>query len=215
MLVRYFFLPIVAIILAGLILCAVGCKPQQSAQSQSTPSAPLDLTEQFAAGASNKYTPLGMTTAEILSHENDQKDLVVGALLWRLGKKSGQRGWDNLSDAERRLIAVDAMNEEVLDGGFNQYFSTDLGDDVQVALAGLKDIKATGMAGILEHAIAQFPDGKIPTNYEQRVTVMAGIEAVAKPVWRKCDSDYYDSKENLEALELAYAKMKRAEIVLP
>ena len=156
-----------------------------------------------------------MTTAEILSHENDQKDLVVGALLWRLGKKSGQRGWDNLSDAERRLIAVDAMNEEVLDGGFNQYFSTDLGDDVQVALAGLKDIKATGMAGILERAIAQFPDGKIPTNYEQRVTVMAGIEAVAKPVWRKCDSEYYESKENLEALELAYAKMKRAEIVLP
>jgi hypothetical protein len=212
----YFVLPIFTVFLTGLILCAAGCKPRQISPSQSTTSPPLDLSEQMSLRASNKFSSLGTTTAEILSHENGtNQDRVIGALLWRLGQKSEQRGWDNLSDTERRLIAVDAMNEEVLDGGFHQYFSTDLGNDAQIALAGLKEMGSTNFAKIVERAMAQFPNGKPPTDSDQRDTVMAQIENTAKPAWQKCDSDYYDSKEDLEALELAYAKMKKAEIVLP
>ena len=200
----------------GLILGVVKSNPQQVVQLPPKTTPVLDLSEQMAARASNKYSPLGTTTDEILSHENDaMKDNVLSALLWRLGQKSERREWKNLSDSERRLIAVDAMNGEVLDGGFKQYFSTSLGADVEVALAGLKEMGATATAEIVERAMSPFPGNKPPADNEQRTAIMEKIEATTDPVWQKCDDAYYDFKEDLDALELAYAKKKRADIVLP
>ena len=213
---RYFIALAAGVVLAGLILGAVHFNSRRVAPSNPKVVPVLDLSQQLAAGASNKYSPLGMTTDEILSHENDgRKDKVLGALLWRLGQKSEKRGWDNLSDTERRLIAVDAMNEEVLDGGFKQYFSTRLGSDVEITLAGLKEMGATGTAEIVERAMAQFPGNRPPLDDDQRSAVMDKIQANAGPVWEKCDHDYYEFKEDLDALELAYAKKKKAEIALP
>lgn len=37
----------------------------------------------------------------------------------------------------------------------------------------------------------------------------------SKPVWEKCDSEFYKSKESISDLSLAYAKKKRADIILP
>jgi hypothetical protein len=213
---RYLVALVVGAILTGLILGVFKFNPRRVLQPQTKIAPVLDLTEQMAAGARNRYSPLGTTTDEIFSHENDaKKDDVLGALLWRLGQKSEKRGWDNLNDTERRLIAVDAMNDEVLDGGFKEYFSDSLGGDVEVALAGLKEMGATGTAEIVERAMAQFPDNKPPADYDQRQAVMDKIEATAEPVWQKCDDAYYGFKEDLDALELAYAKKKRADIVLP
>src|SRR5438309_1964567 len=113
-----------AVLTAGLILTLAKSKPRQVVPPQAKVAPVLDLSEQMAAGARNKYSPLGTITDEIFSHENDtNKPDVLGAILWRLGQKSEKRGWENLSDTERRLIAVDAMDGEVLDGGFKQYFS--------------------------------------------------------------------------------------------
>ena len=213
---RYFVALVVGAGLLGLILVVAKFNPRRFVRPQPKIAPVLDLSDQMAAGASNKYSALGMTTDEILSHENDaKKDDVLGALLWRLGQKSEQRGWDNLSDTERRLIAVDAMNGEVLDGGFKQYFSTSLGADVEVALAGLKEMEATGTVEIVERAMAQFPGNKPPADYGQRSAMIDKIEATAGPVWDKCDNAYYDLKEDRDALELAYVKKKRADIVLP
>ena len=44
---------------------------------------------------------------------------------------------------------------------------------------------------------------------------MQQIAAQSKPVWEKCDSGFYKRKESISDLSLAYAKKKRAEIVLP
>jgi hypothetical protein len=213
---RYFVALVVGAVLLGLVLGVVKFHSRQVVPSQPKIAPMLDLSDQMAAGASNKYSALGMTTDEIFSHENDaKKDDVLGALLWRLGQKSEARGWDNLSDTERRLIAVDAMNGEVLDGGFKQYFSTSMGADAEVALAGLKEMGATGTVEIMERAMAPFPNNQPPADYEQRNVIMDKIEATAGPVWEKCDNACYDLKEDRDALELAYAKKKRADIVLP
>lgn len=213
---RYFVAVIVAAVLAGLVLCAVRFNARQGAQPEPKVAPVLDLTEQMAAGASNRYSSLGTTTDEIFAHENDaKKGDVVGALLWRLGQKSEKSGWQNLNDTERRLIAVDAMNGEVLDGGFKEYFSDSLGGDAEVALAGLKDMGANGTAEILEGAMAAFPGKEPPTDYNQRNAVMEKIATTAEPVWQKCDDAFYERKEDLDALELAFAKKKKADIILP
>ena len=214
---------LVALIALAILSCLMFAVIKIKERPHDVPSQPLaelipGISEKLAARATNKYSPLGTTTGEILSHENDAlKDRVLDALVWRLGQKSENRGWTNLSDTERRLIAVYAMEEEVLDGGFKQYFSTSLGGDADVALAGLKDMGATLTGQVMERAMAQFPGGKPPTDDEQRHAVMDKIDATAEPEWRKCDDDYSDAldKDNLDALGLAYAKKKRADIILP
>lgn len=215
---KYFVSLAVLGALACLILAVVKFSPRQAAPPQPETAPVLDLSKQIATGATNKYSALGTTTDEILSHENDaMKDRVLDALVWRLGQKSENRGWTNLNDTERRLIAVYAMEEEVLDGGFKQYFSTDLGVDADVALAGLKDMGATATANIVERAMAQFPGGKPPADNEQRREMIDKIETAAETVWKQCDDAYADvlDKDNIDALGLAYANKKRAEIILP
>ena len=160
---------IIGAVVTGLILGVVKFNSQRVARPQAKIAPVLDMSEQMAVRAHNKYSSLGTTTDEILSHQNDtNKDNVLGALLWRLGQKSERHGWDQLSDTERRLIAVDAMNGQVLDGGFEDYFSDSLADDVEVAVAGLNEMGATGTVEIVERAMAPFPGNKPPPEYDQR-----------------------------------------------
>ena len=63
--------------------------------------------------------------------------------------------------------------------------------------------------------MAVFPGGKPPADQSRRRKVMQQIAAQSKPVWSQCDSEFYKLKESISDLSLAYAKKKRAEIVLP
>jgi hypothetical protein len=170
----------------------------------------------YAAQSQKNYGPLGTTADEILSHENDQyKTNVFPALLWRLNQKIEKKGWENLTDTERQIIAVQALRGAVYDGGFSEYFFESWGGDAAVAKAGLDAIGATNSAVILQRALAVFPGGNAPTDRQRRWDVMDKIEAQSGPVWNKCDKEFYDSKEDLDALSLAYARKNKAEIILP
>ncbi len=175
-----------------------------------------DLTAKLALREEKKYGPLGKTTDEILSHErDDKKDDVYFALLWRIGQKIDRNGWDHLTDTERRLVAVQALEGEVLNGGFDQYFFNSTGNDAEVALAGLKDIGAKIAASLLERAMAVFPGGRPPADRQQRWKAMDQIKSSSKPVWEKCDDEFYKFQEDLSQMSLAYARTNRAQIILP
>ncbi|MEW6304801.1 MAG: DMP19 family protein [Verrucomicrobiota bacterium] len=172
--------------------------------------------QRMAAYAEREYGPLGSTTDEILSHENDdKKGNVLGALFYRIGLKAESRGESSLTETERRLCAAHGLDGEVNNGGFDQYFFNSTGDAAETALAGLKDMGATAAAALLERAMAVFPGGKPPVDRERRQEEMEKIESRSKPVWDQCDREFYDCKEDISELCLAYARKKRAEIVLP
>ena len=163
-----------------------------------------------------QYGALGKTADEILSHENPTNAFtVLGALHWRIGQKAEARGESSLTDTERRLLAAYWVEAEVNNGGFDQYFFNSAGDNAELALAGLKEMGAVGAAALLERAMTVFPGGKPLADRFKRQEVMERIAAQSKPVWEKCDSEFYKPKERISDLTLAYAKKKRAEIVLP
>jgi hypothetical protein len=163
-----------------------------------------------------EYGPLGKTTDEILSHDDTNTVYKVrGALNYRIGQKAEVRGEQKLTDPERKLLSAFWVEAEVNNGGFDQYFFNSAGDNADVALAGLKEMGAAGAAALLERAMAVFPDGKPPKDRSKRQEVMQQIAAQSKPVWGKCDSEFYKLRENIGNLSVAYAKKKRAEIVLP
>jgi hypothetical protein len=163
-----------------------------------------------------EYGGMGKTMDEILGHETATNSFtVLGALHWRIGLKAEARGERSLTDTERRLLAAYWVEAEVNNGGFDQYFFNSAGDNAEVALAGLKDMGAAGAAALLERAMAVFPGGKPPADRFKRQGVMEQIASQSKAIWNKCDDEFYKLKESISDLSLAYAKKKRAEIVLP
>ena len=204
-------------VLSGLIFAVFKTKQwRDDLKIQAAVDLGRSVSDAEAAYAERTYRPLGTTADEILAHENDdKKPHVLAALLWRMGQKSERLGWTNLTDTERRLIAVYAMEGEISDGGFDEYFFNPTGGDADVALAGLNDMGASAAAELLQRAMAQFPGGKPPADYAKRQEVLGKIEATAKPLWSKYTSEYYHLKQDTYALCLAYAKKKRADIILP
>jgi hypothetical protein len=193
-----------------------GRTKQQNALIQAMRAQAEMAAQRMAAYALREYGPLGSTTEEILSHENDDKRRnVLGALFYRIGQKAESRGEGSLTETERRLCAAHGLDGEVNNGGFDQYFWNSTGNDAEAALAGLKDMGATAAAALLERAMAVFPGGKPPADRERRQEEMKQMESRSKPVWDQCDREYYDCKEDIDELCLAYAKKKRAEIILP
>src|SRR5262245_4792479 len=171
-----------------------------------------ESSKKFDAYFEKQYGALGKTTDEILGRENPTNAFtVVGALQYRIGQKPEAR----LSDTERRLLAAYWLEAEVNNGGFDQYFFNSAGDNAEAALAGLKDMGAAGAAGLLERAMAVFPGGKPPADRFKRQEVMQQIATQSKPIWSKCDDEFYKRTERITDLSLAYAKKKRAEIILP
>jgi len=163
-----------------------------------------------------QYGALGKTTEEILSHESTTNAFeVLGALHWRIGQKADARGESSLTDTERKLLAAYWLEAEVNNGGFDQYFFNSAGDNAEAALAGLKEMGASGAAALLERAMAVFPGGKPPPDRFKRQDAMEKVANQSKPVWDKCVDEFYKLKESISDLSLTYAKQKRTEIVLP
>jgi len=179
-------------------------------------AAPAEGKKKADALLEKEYGAYGKTTEEILSHEigKNWRD-VFGALEWRITQKSEARGESSLTETERQIVAAYWVELEVGNGGFDQYFNNSAGDSAATALAGLKAMGATAAAAILERAMAVFPGGKPPADRGQRGKIMEEIDAKATPIWNKCDKDLDELKVDIAASCLAYAKKKRAEIILP
>ncbi len=163
-----------------------------------------------------EYGSFGKTTGEILSHDgSNEVSKVLGALQYRIGQKADAHGERSLTDTERKLLAANEVGAEVNNGGFDQYFFNSSGDSAESALAGLKEMGASGAASLLDRAMAVFPGGKPPADRFKRQDAMEQIASQSKPVWEKCDSEFYKLTESITDLSLAYAKKNKAEIVLP
>ncbi len=172
--------------------------------------------KQMEERVEQEFAPFGKTTDEILEHENPTNGFAVwSALSYRIGQKRKAKGESSLTATERNLVAATWVGYEVNNGGFDQYFYNSSGDEAAQALAGLKEMGADGSAALLARAMAVFPDGQPPADRDRRVELMEKIALQSKPVWDKCDEEFYKLKEDIDGLTLAHARKHRAEIILP
>jgi hypothetical protein len=95
---------------------------------------------------------------------------------------------------------------EINNGGFNQYFSNSTGDTVHETIFSLRAIGADKTAEILQKAIDQFPDKKVPKDRDERTEIVEQIEEVANEVWEELDQQFYKYEDDLNALNIEYVK---------
>lgn len=113
---------------------------------------------------------------------------------------------DHLNEAQKIFFFNQNLEREINNGGFNQYFWNSSGDFAHETVDSLKAIGAVKTAAILQQAIAQFPDGNVPKNRDERNEIEEQIEEDANEIWNELDQQFYQYEEDLNLLNLHFIR---------
>jgi hypothetical protein len=156
----------------------------------------------------------GQTLEELLAMETSHRiDSLVMAMELALDQKLEARGADSLSSPERVILAVEALEREVNNGGYHQFFCNSsrlYAGEIEAALRGIGCPKH---ADIARRAIATLKvDGPLtPDAIEAALDVEEhDVEAALSSL----DQEYYSCEEPIVDQLFAFVKARRAEIRL-
>ena len=122
-----------------------------------------------------------------------------------------QVGFADLTEAEQTVYCLDALEREVNNGGFDQFFFNSSGNTALQTLAALERLGAQHPAGLVRRAVAVFPGGQPSADRDERETQMEALPESARELWSQLDDEFYEYKDNLTALERAYVQAHRGE----
>ena len=119
-----------------------------------------------------------------------------------------------LSEPERVVIAVEAMEREVNNGGYGQFFLISPRESTEFLVRALELIGCPKVAAISSDAIAilKLPAG-FDSNSVERVASELSDEALGK--LGECDSRYYANDESIDERLFAYVERHQNEIRIP
>ncbi len=111
-----------------------------------------------------------------------------------------------LSEAQKVFYYNQELEREINNGGFNQYFYNSGGNFAHQTIASLLQINANNTANILQLAIDQFPDAKVPNDQTERQEVLESIEEGANEIWEALDDRFLEYEDNLYDLNIEFIK---------
>lgn len=150
-----------------------------------------------------------MTTIEDVLANEDPTGFAI-ALSNLVFPRYDRDGFESLTLAERVAYCVDALEREVNNGGFEQFFLNSSGDTVPETLAALEAIGAVRAATLLREAVALFPGGGPPRNRDERYQKALGASDAARQAWIELNSRFYEYPDDLTALMRAFVTRNRS-----
>jgi hypothetical protein len=115
----------------------------------------------------------------------------------------------------RMLYATQVVDDEVSNGGFNQFFFNSSGQFAEEAVEGFQLIGASARADIVARAIQQFfKDAPALRPYHQQRTMEAFMESYSHTDLGTFDQAWYEAPEFFSA-RTAYIRAHPLEFVLP
>ena len=158
----------------------------------------------------------GQTTRQLIDMEDEYRvDSLVLAFEEAIQKKEESLGTASLSPAERVILAVEALEREVNNGGYEQFFSNSSveysGDVVQALIS----IGCREQASIAQKAL----DTVIPSGSEIDAEAIEDLLMDADDqlldALSECDDAFWSASESIEDSLFAYVKANQASITLP
>src|SRR5438093_6183345 len=106
-------------------------------------------------------------------------------------------------DAQQVADLVRALEDEVNNGGFHQFFYNNAGDNTMETIQALETIGALRMADIVKRAASMFPGGIPPKDrfLRQRILLKNYPHAVA---FEPLNNEFFDYPDNLSRLSEIY-----------
>ena len=99
---------------------------------------------------------------------------------------------------------IDRLEAEVNNGGFDQFFFNQAGDQAEATVRALETVGARKTAEIVRKACAKFPGGMPPTDRFARQELLARVSPDSE-TFADEDAEFLAYAEDLATLKSAYA----------
>jgi hypothetical protein len=153
----------------------------------------------------------GQSADQLLSLEGKYRiDSLVLAFEQAIGQKAQRGGVQNLTDEERVVLAVEALEREVNNGGYDQFFVNSSREFAPTIVGALKRIGCKKTATITQRAITAL--GVSDLTPEAIDAAMAGDNDERLAKLNRCDDSYYKSAEPVAERLFAFIKANQAGI---
>jgi len=120
-------------------------------------------------------------------------------------------GFESLSAAERVAYCVDALEREVNNGGFEQFFGNSSGDTAAETHAALQAIGAAQGASLLQSATSLFTNGAPPRDRDERLDAIDAMSDETRSKWRELDERFCAYPDDLTSLMRRFVNAHRSE----
>lgn len=153
----------------------------------------------------------GETVEELIALEGKYRiDSLVLAFEQAMDQKAARVGDDELTDEEGIILAIEALEREVNNGGYGQFFVNSSREYAPMIVRALRRIGCPKTADITQNAL----------DIVQRIPITD--EEIENGTWEEneerqqslgeCDSLYFERPENIEESLFAFIKANRAKI---
>lgn len=147
------------------------------------------------------------TTEENIYKEETERNKFIVAMCDAVYKKCEYGdAIEKLNEHERIFFITQALEQEVNNGGFSQFFYNSSGDFSNELVDAFTKIGALKTAEICKKALAVFND-EVPTDRDEREELLDGLEC--DDVLSECDDAFYCYEDDLETLNYTYIMQYR------
>jgi hypothetical protein len=155
----------------------------------------------------------GQSVEQLLSLEGEYRtDSLVLAFEQAIGKKAAREGTHSLTDEERTVLAVEALEREVNNGGYDQFFVNSSREYAPIIVGALQRIGCNETADITQKAIEALGISDLRSDAIEAV-ICVGDEKRDDKLSR-CDDSYYESTEPIAERLFAFIKANSSSISL-
>ena len=144
----------------------------------------------------------GQTTEELLALEGQYR---TDSLVLAFEQAIQQKEESATSKEERYVLAVEALEREVNNGGYSQFFLNSSNDYVDVITEALVAIGCPKVAALTDRAIKALGVKGQPTGAQAEAVILADDPAVMKALGA-CDDGYYANDEPIADRLFAWIK---------
>jgi hypothetical protein len=156
----------------------------------------------------------GQSVDELISLEGEYRvDSLVLAFEQAIQQKAAQIGVGGLSDEERIVLAVEALEREVNNGGYDQFFRNASKEWTPFVVEALRRIGCPQTAETTQQASAALGIAA-RADVEAIDAVMSEDSEARDQTLSDCDGAYYQSSEDIAGRLFAFIKARRNHIAL-
>lgn len=153
----------------------------------------------------------GETIDELLALEREYRiDSLVLAFEQAMDQKAARIGEENLTEEERIILAIEALEREVNNGGYGQFFVNSSREYVPIIVHSLRRIGCPVTAELTQKAINVVQQQPMTTEEVQNGTWEENEER--SEALNECDTIYFQRSENIEVQLFEFIKANRDKI---
>jgi hypothetical protein len=153
----------------------------------------------------------GQSTDQLLSLGGEYRtDSLVLAFEQAIIQKAERDGVKSLTDEERIVLAVEALEREVNNGGYDQFFVNSSREFAPTVVGALQRIGCKKTATITQRAIKSLDVADLTSEAIEAAMAAENEERLAK--LKRCDDSYYKGAEPIGERLFAFIKANKAAI---